>query len=234
MKKIKKDILFWILIILPFIITACFMPLLPDKIPSHLWDLEAEWESKYTVFYTNIIIAVMEIVYYFGYIWKANKKVENSVHEREQAVFKNSESHNRVLLLVMFLIFTLLNFLYLLLTYLVVNNHDMNVAGIFSVFVSSCLGICLIVMGNVMPRMYEYKDPFSKKWKNTRPQILRKVNHFSGICFMLCGVVIVILAFIIHNILSLIVGLVLTLITAIVVTIYSYTILAREEKKAKS
>lgn len=232
MKRIKKDILYWILIIMPFAMTICFIPFLPDKIPSQLFDLEAEWESKYAIFKINIFMAILEIIYYLGYIWHVSRKSEKSIEEREYAVLRNAEKNNKTLMLVMFFILTIWHLLYLILSYQVTHDTEMNLLNIASVAVGVSVGICWIVLGNVLPRMHEYKDPFSRKWKNASPQILRKVNHFSGIAFMLCGIAILILTFTLHSILILILTMVLTIVTALLATIYSYVIYTKEQKQA--
>lgn len=230
MKRIKKDILFWILIILPFIVTACFMPLLPEQIPTEILDLEAEWKSKYSFFWKNSIIAVMEIIYYFGFIWRAGKKSEQSVEEREQAVFKNAESNNKKMMLVLFGVLTILNFVSLFLTYQTINGTELNLANIMSVVVGVVLSVCWIVLGNIMPRMYEYTDPFSRKWKNAKPQTIRKVNQGSGLGLVICGIVCFIITILLHNVYSMIATFVFPVITAIIITILSYIVYYKEEK----
>lgn len=84
-----------------------------------------------------------------------------------------------------------------------------------------------------MPRMYEYKDPTNKKWKNTKPQTLRKVNQISGVVLMLCGIVTLVITLILRNMYTLIITLVLTLITAIVLFAVSNIVYKKDEKENK-
>lgn len=230
MKRIKKDILFWILIILPFIVTACFMALLPEQIPTELLDLEAEWVSKYSFFKKNIIIAIMEIIYYFAFIWRAERKAEKSVEEREQAVLRNAGKNYKVLMLVLFVALNILNFVSLFLTYQVTQGTEMNLANIMSVVVGVTFSICWIVLGNVMPRMHEYTDPFSRKWKNVKPQTLRKVNQVSGVGLMICGLVCFVITVLLHNVYSMIATFAFTIITAIIIAVLSYAVYYKENR----
>lgn len=229
MKRIKKDIVFWILIILPFVVTACFMPLLPEQIPTEILDLEAEWKSKYSFFWKNSIIAIMEIIYYFGFIWRAGKKSEQSVEERERAVFKNAESNNKKMMLVLFGVLTILNFVSLFLTYQAIKGTELNLANIMSVVVGVVLSVCWIVLGNIMPRMHEYTDSFSRKWKNAKPRTIRKVNQGSGLGLVICGILCFIITILLHNVYSMIATFVLPVITAIIITVLSYIIYNKEE-----
>ena len=234
MKRNKKEMIFWILIILPFVVTACFMSLLPEQIPSELLDLEAEWKSKYSFFWKNSIIAVMEIIYYLGFIWRAGKKSEQSVEEREQAVFKNAESNNKKMMLVLFGVLTILNFVSLFLTYQAIKGTELNLANIMSVVVGVILSVCFIVLGNIMPRMHEYTDPFSRKLKNANPRTIRKMNQGSGLGLVVCGILCFIITILLHNVYSMIATFVLPVITAVIITVLSYVIYYREEKNGKS
>jgi len=229
MKRIKKDILFWILIVLPFVVTACFMPLLPEQIPSELLDLEADWKSKYSFFWKNAIVATMEIIYYLGFIWRVGKKSEQSMEEREQEVFKNAEANNKKMMLVLFGVLTILNFVSLFLTYQAIKGTELNLANIMSVVVGVILSVCFIVLGNIMPRMHEYTDPFGRKWKNANPRTIRKVNQGSGLGLVVCGILCFIITILLHNVYSMIATFVLPVITAVIITVLSYIIYNKEE-----
>ncbi|MBR4086143.1 MAG: hypothetical protein IKK33_17890 [Lachnospiraceae bacterium] len=231
MKRIKKDILFLILIVLPFLVSAFFVLILPEQIPSNLLGLEEELESKYSVFETNILIALVEIIFYFVQIWKAKNKADKIVQEREKAVQINAVSHNRTLMLIMFVLLNLINFINLFLTYLMTKGSEMNLMDISAVMMSLILSISWIALGNVMPRMHENKDPFSSKWKNIKPQTQRKVNLLSGLGLMLSGIISFIITILIHNVYSIMITFGLTFLTAVILFIISYIVYEKEEKR---
>ena len=203
--------------------------MLPEQIPSELLDLEAEWKSKYSFFWKNSIVAIMEIIYYFSFIWRAGKKSEQSVEEREQAVFKNAETNNKKMMLILFGVLIILNFVSLFLTYQAIKGTELNLANIMSVVVGVVLSVCWIVLGNIMPRMHEYTDPFSRKWKNANPRTIRKVNQGSGLGLVICGILCFIITILLHNVYSMIATFVLPVITAIIITVLSYIIYNKEE-----
>lgn len=196
MKTIKKDIWYIVLIILPFVVTACFMPLLPEQVPSELLNLEAEWVSKYKYFVKNAMTGIIVVIYYFAAIWNTRRKLRSCKEERERAVLKNAEKNNNILLIAIVIMMNIISFSSLWMTYQVVNGNEINIERASFTIVNFCIGVCWIVLGNVLPRMYEYKDPFSRKWKNASPHTLRKVNSFTGISFTLCGAAILFSAFI--------------------------------------
>ena len=118
MNRIKKDIVFWILFIVLYIMTAIFMVILPDKSPLDIFDLEGEWGSKYYFVKVSVAFSIIELVFYFGYRWLTGKKLKKITDEREQAVIKNSESHNKIMMLALFFMITILYFVIFLIKYL--------------------------------------------------------------------------------------------------------------------
>ncbi|MBR3598264.1 MAG: hypothetical protein IKL53_00120 [Lachnospiraceae bacterium] len=233
MNRIKKDIVFWILFVIPFIITAVFMVLLPDKVPLDAFDLEGEWGSKYYYVKVSVAMSIVELVYYFGYRWLTGKKLMKITDERKQAVIKNGQSHSRIMMLALFLMITILYFVILLTKHLAIQGYDINMADIVGVVTSIYLSIAWIMMGNYMPRMHEYKDPISKKWKTANPKILRSVNQICGAVLMLCGILTLVITLILRNMYTLIITMVLTLITAIVLFAVSNIVYKKEEKENK-
>ncbi len=231
MNRIKKDIVFWILFVIQFIITVIFMVILPDKIPMDVFDLEREWGSKYNLVKICIAISMVELLYYFGYIWFTERKIKKTTDEREQAVIKNGQSHNKKIMLTLFLMIGIFYFAVLLIKYLVIKGYDINMADIAAVLSSIYLSIGWIMIGNYMPRMHENKDSFGQRWKNITPQTQRKVNKISGVVLMICGFLSLILTFVVHNIYAIIITFGLTFITAVMLLAITYIVYTKEEKK---
>ncbi|MBO5388759.1 MAG: hypothetical protein J6A59_11565 [Lachnospiraceae bacterium] len=231
MNRIKKDIVFWILFIVLYIMTAIFMVILPDKIPLDIFDLEGEWGSKYYFVKISVAFSIIELVFYFGYRWLTGKKLKKITDEREQAVIKNSESHNKIMMLALFFMITILYFVIFLIKYLAIQGHDINMADIVGVVTSIYMSIAWIMLGNYMPRMHENKESFGQRWKNITPQTQRKVNKISGIVLMLCGVLSLILTFVVHNIYAIIITFGLTFITAVMLLVITYIVYTKEENK---
>lgn len=234
MKKTKKNIIFAIWIILPFIVSGVFLSFLPEQIPTNFLTVELEWKSKYSILKPAILVAFAEIIYYFIYIWRAEKKIKKAVEksdlEREAAVLKNAESHYRTILLFMFAIVNIIYFVTLFLTWKLVNGTELKVADISAVILSAAMSVCWIVLGNIMPRMHENKDPFCHKWKNIKPQTQRKINQVSGWGLMLCGLLSFIFTLLMHNIYTIMITFGLTFITAVFMCIFSYIIYSKKEK----
>lgn len=231
MNRIKKDIVFWILFIVLYIMTIIFMVILPDKIPLDIFDLEGEWGSKYYFVKVSVAFSIVELVFYFGYRWLTGKKLKKITDEREQAVIKNSQSHNKIMMLALFFMITILYFVIFLINYLAIQGHDINMADIVGVVTSIYMSIAWIMIGNYMPRMHENKESFGQRWKNITPQTQRKVNKISGIVLMLCGVLSLILTFVVHNIYAIIITFGLTFITAVMLFGITYIVYTKEENK---
>ena len=66
---------------------------------------------------------------------------------------------------------------------------ELNLADISAVMVGLTLGVCLIALGNVMPRMHEDQEPFKSKWNNIKPKTRRKINQSCGVGLVLCGII---------------------------------------------
>ncbi len=231
MNRIKKDIVFWILFVVLYIMTIIFMVILPDKIPLDIFDIEGEWGSKYCFVKVSVAFSIIELVFYFGYRWLTGKKLKKITDEREQAVIKNSESHNKIMMLALFFMITILYFVIFLIKYLAIQGHDINMADIVGVVTSIYMSIAWIMLGNYMPRMHENKEAFGQRWKNITPQTQRKVNKISGIVLMICGVLSLILTFVVHNIYAIIITFGLTFITAVMLFGITYIVYTKEENK---
>lgn len=231
MNRIKKDMFFWILFVVLYIMTVIFMVILPDKIPLDIFDLEGEWGSKYYFVKVCVAISIVELFFYFGYRWLIGKKLKKTTDEREQVVIKNSQSHNKIMMLALFLMITILYFVIFLIKYLAIQGHDINMADIVGVVTSIYMSIAWIMIGNYMPRMHENKESFGQRWKNITPQTQRKVNKISGIVLMLCGVLSLILTFVVHNIYAIIITFGLTFITAVMLLVITYIVYTKEENK---
>lgn len=230
MNRVKKDIVFWGFIILPFIITTCFLCLLPERIPTDFFAAEPEWKSKYKIWGNTLIITIVEIVYYLVFIWKVTKRVEKADSTRESAVLKNAESNNRTLMIFFFALFNIIYFTYLFLTWKITKGAQLNYGDISAVIMSSAMSVCWVVIGNAMPRMHENKDPFSNKWKNIKPQTQRKVNQANGLGLMICGGISFVITLLMHNVYTIMITFGLTFITTVILFVLSCILYEKEEK----
>ncbi len=232
MKMNKRDILYLILIIFPYMVMAYFIMIMPEQVPVSLFDKELRLRSKYDLILISGIIGIIEIIFYFYMIYTRIKSHQNDIENRPQTVSENSKRNANILLMSFLIMMSIMNCVSIYLTYQIAVGNQINVIDWISSVSCICLGILLMVNGNVQPRMYEYKDPIEKKWESMSSKNLRQINHFTGVCVFVCGLVIVVLGIVIRGAMPFVIALVLMLVTAILCTIYSYIIYLKDRKES--
>ena len=91
------------------------------------------------------------------------------------------------------------------------------------------LGIALIILGNIMPKLKRNSIiGLRTPWSMKNVVVWKKSQRFCGILFMLSGIIILILCFLLEGTLLTVVSLVLLVSAAIVGGIYSYLAAQKE------
>ena len=192
--------LYIILMLLPLIAVVVAYPFLPDKIPAHygMNNQVTRWGNKSETFIFPIITLFFGFFMYIAARGAAEQEKKGSGSE------KNNSTITFVAGILSIMVFDILTFYFLYADFHQVENlNDMP----FSLTKISfgVLGIALIILGNIMPKLKR-----------------------NSILFMLSGIIILILCFLLEGTLLTVISLLLLVSAAIVGGIYSYLIAQKE------
>ena len=179
--KAQKRI-FWILTLLPLAVNLASLPFLPDRIPAHYgWDDQVtRWGSKYetllfpvvTLFFGAVMLAVAE----------ASGKGEKGENNRRGCILGGIAG---------VLVFDVLNFYFLYTDFCQVENLSQVPVDLWQL-IMGVLGIAMIVVGNIMPRVGRNSlVGIRTRWSLQSPEAWKKSQRFGGIAFILGGLAMV-------------------------------------------
>lgn len=215
--KIKKSlyIIYIILVLLPLAVTAATLPFLEKTIPTHYGaNFQADgFGSKNTVFIFPVIVFIMGALM-FG-IAKLMSLFETNGN-------KNNKRIMLIFGIVILALFNAMTYYFLYAAYVPIydlSDMPLNVSN----FIFFALGIVLIVIGNLMPKVR--KNSFvglRTKWSMKNDITWKKSQLFGGICLMLTGIAFIVMS--IAGVSLLYLYLAILLITVVVCVLYSYII----------
>ena len=179
-----KKIIFYCLMLLPLIVVLIALQFLPDQIPAH-YNLNnnqvTRWGSKYE---TLIFPASIIFVGFFmlGMARYSAKHEENG---------RNNENVCIVTGIVLLILFNAMTGYYLYTAFNRVENLS-SVALDINQLVFGILGISMIMIGNIMPKIrMNSVIGFRTRWSMKNETTWKKSQRFGGISFMIGGIVIV-------------------------------------------
>lgn len=181
------------------------LPSLPDLVPIH-WDLYGKidgWGNKYSL----LIFGILPFILLIG-MWALPK-----IDPRKQNYYKHQRTYS-IMTISIVLVFILLNWV----TTIAALGAKIPVVNIIELLI----GLMLIIIGNYMPRLRSnFFIGFKTPWAIENSLVWRKTNRAGGILFYLCGILMMLCAFIPPGFISLIpIALIIT--GSISVFIYSY------------
>ncbi|HIT66969.1 MAG TPA: DUF1648 domain-containing protein [Candidatus Merdisoma merdipullorum] len=183
--KTKKTV-YLILMLLPLAFTLIALPFLPAQIPAHYGadNQVTRWGSKYEV----LIFPAISLL--FGLFMLAMGKYA--------AKQEGSGNNNEKVIIISGSLFLLL-FNLLTLYFLYADFHQVADLSEIPVDVTSlvffCLGILLIICGNIMPKLKNNSIVgLRTKWSRTNEVTWKKSQKFGGITFMISGLLIIVIS----------------------------------------
>ena len=216
--------LYIILMLLPLIAVVVAYPFLPDKIPAHygMNNQVTRWGNKSETFIFPIITIFFGFFMYIAARGAAEQEKKGSGSE------KNNSTITFVAGILSIMIFDILTFYFLYADFHQVENlNDMP----FSLTKISfgVLGIALIILGNIMPKLKRNSIiGLRTPWSMKNVVVWKKSQRFCGILFMLSGIIILILCFLLEGTLLTVISLLLLVSAAIAGSIYSYLAAQKE------
>lgn len=213
-KKIK--VLYYIVMFLPLLFAMSSLSILPDQIPAH-YGVDGQvtrWGSKYE----TLILPIMIILFGLFMIWMAK------IVGKKERFGKNNEK-SMILNGILFLIlFNILN-CYILYTAVHKVDHLSKVSISIEQLGMGSLGIALIIIGNIMPKLKKNSIIGIRTTGSMKNEITwKKSQKFGGIAMMITGAVIVVICCLLKGQLAGIISLVLIVLMLVLDLIYTSSI----------
>lgn len=213
--KIQKTV-FYILMFLPLLAVMVALWFLPDQIPAHFGiDGQADrWGSKYE----TLVYPASSIV--MGVIMLITAKVSS----KQEGNGKNNEKITIILGIVSLLVFNVMTGYFLYVDFTLTEDISAVSVDLNSVMFA-VLGVSLIVLGNVMPKLKRNSLIGVRTSKTLSSEtVWRKSQRFGGICMIVGGAGVVITSIFTRSTLCMAVSLGIILAVALACVIYSFSV----------
>lgn len=212
--KIKKFI-FWMLTLLPFVVVMVALPFLPDQIPAH-YGINGEvtrWGSKYETLIFPFLTLFLSIIL-FGSITAIGKKEKYGKNNEKVMVVGNCS----------LLLLNGMTYFFLYLDFIQVRNLSFSAIDI-NQLLFGLLGVCLVVIGNIMPKVRRNSlIGLRTRWSMKNDITWKASQRFGGITLMIVGVLMILIVIFMKGIACLLCSMVLLILVMTIDIIYSYRI----------
>ncbi len=223
MKK-SKEILFWLFAVLPLIITTCFMPFLPDKVPTH-YNVHGKidrYGSKFTYFIIAISLCAIIVVLRLSVAY-IMKKPYSSDKEKAHAL-----SNAKVLFYLGMGISafeSIIIFVVLYSAYLESKTGSATAKLDINKIVVMAFGIAFILMGNILPKTrLNGTIGIRTKWSMANEKTWAATHQTGGIMMIIAGIVTFIVGILAKETFAIIGLLVVIGIMTVALVVYSYVV----------
>ncbi len=179
----KMRVLYFMLMSLPVVITMVSLSVLPDQIPAHYgFDGQVtRWGSKYEL----LILPVFVLLFGLFMIWVAKLAGNKEKYD------KNNEKSVMLVGILVFILFNAENIYLLYVSFHKVKNlTKVNIS--IEQIVMGILGISLIIIGNIMPKLKRNAViGLCTSWSMENEITWERSQKFGGIMLMLVGTLMV-------------------------------------------
>lgn len=201
------------LAVLPLIVSCIALIFLPDRVPMH-YDIAGEidrWGAKYQVL---IIPAIIIGTAFFLLLMAKHYGSKKEAYNNEKVLLYASNA------LIIFLNMLCYYFLYLAF----VNARGRVINQINSMQITfMTLGLLLIVLGNIMPKLKtNIVLGVRTKWSMENEQTWFKSQRFGGACFIIAGIIMMVINFATNSIIGTVVSFVAIAVATVASIIASY------------
>lgn len=183
-----KKVIFYVLMGLPLIATVIALPFLPSLIPAH-YDFEDQvtrWGSKYE----TLILPVVTIL--LGYFLLAMAKMA----AKQEESGRNNENVCVITGIVTLGVFNVISGCILYTAFHRTENLSSVPVNIYQLLFS-ILGIFMVIVGNVMPKLrMNSVIGLRTRWSTKNETVWKKSQHFGGISYIVGGIAVIIICFI--------------------------------------
>ncbi|GFI22573.1 immunity protein SdpI [Lachnospiraceae bacterium] len=214
MKKMKM--IYNTLMLIPIAVTLIGLHYLPERIPTHynLANQADRWGSKYE------LLAFPILVVFFGIFMR----VLANYHKNQEKFGSNNERICFISGIICMITFSFLNYYFLYVGSKSIENISI-LAIDLEQFVFAMLGIVLIIIGNILPKIkMNSVTGLRTRWSMKNEVTWKKSQFFGGVSFLITGFIIVIISFITKGIKCMILSLVIFGTAIIIDIFYTYWI----------
>lgn len=230
MKKI-----IWIISIIPLMITAFAISILPDEVPMH-YDINGSvdrWGSKYENLIFPVLIIAMAAFWFFM-IRFFEKKGKTAKEDKDRAQAESNVKVMNIVAVVNLLMFTAMQCYFLYGEYNVAKNDLTE----FDVGRVSCIliGLFMVVAGNYMPKTNKNSTiGVRMSWSMYNDVTWKKSNRFGGIIMMIIGLATILTGCILASSVTAMIFMTGYLVVGIIViSVYAHGVYAKEADNAGS
>ena len=225
MKNLMRKLM-WIISLVPLVITAVMLGILPDKVPMH-YNAEGEidrWGSKYENLIFPLIIIALTLFWQLviRYFEKKASKTEDEKIQKEALSNVNVLS---VVSISMSVMYCVMQCFFLYRAYVEANaNFDGSVIDTAQL---SCilLGVMFVVIGNFMPKTRRNGVVGLRiVWSMHNDITWAKSNRFAGASLIIVGILTIITSVFVEGMLATGLMLAYLFISLIVMLVYSYRV----------
>lgn len=211
-----KKIIYYLLMLLPLIVTCVALLFLPDQIPAH-YDINNQvtrWGSKYEA----LILPITTI--FFGIFLLIMAKIA----AKQEKGGANNENICLIAGIVSLVIFNAMTYYFLYTDFQKVENLS-SVSLDINQLLFGILGISMIILGNVMPKLrMNSVIGLRTDWSRKNETTWKKSQRFGGISFIIGGFLMIILCLLTKGI-PCVIGTLLILVGVCIVDVwYTYRV----------
>lgn len=231
MKNVMRKLM-WIISLVPLVITAVMLGILPDKVPMH-HNAEGEidrWGSKYENLIFPLFIIALTLFWQLliRYFEKKASKTEDEKIQKEALSNANVLS---VVSISMSVMYCVMQCFFLYRAYVEANaNFD---ASVIDTAQMSCilLGVMFVVIGNFMPKTRRNGVAGLRiVWSMHNDITWAKSNRFAGASLIIVGILTIITSVFVEGMLATGLMLAYLFISLIVMLVYSYRVYKSQVK----
>ena len=221
MKK-SKAILYWIIAILPFVVTTAFMPFLDEKVPTH-YDVEGNidaWGSKYVYYEVAAVMFSVSIVFFVMILYYGKK---GKGEDKKAAGLRSNAKVLYYIMVATSLFESVVIGFILYSVYLECGNGSTKEEiDIYKVLVI-CSGVLFMALGNYMPKTKNNSlVGLRTGWSQKNDKTWAVSNKFGGIVTVISGIICIVCGVILSGMACILSLLVIISVVVVVSTIYSY------------
>lgn len=219
-----KNKIFWIITLLPTLVTAIVLKFMPDRVPMHYNSMGEidRWGSKYEQFIFPVMIIVFGVGFYL-YIRHLEKKSVNGKTDKLRQEAANNKKIVYWTFLGLLVMYNIMHYSFLYSAYL-----EASVGGTHmefdTIMVTTVLtGILLVLVGNIIPKAKRNSTVGLRTgWSQHNDMTWAASNRFAGKAFVVAGIIIAIQALIFEGLAGMGIMLGIIILVSVVSIVYSY------------
>jgi uncharacterized membrane protein len=224
-------ILYWILALLPMIVTLFILPSAPDTVPAHYGPNSTvdRWSSKYELLVVPAITLAISLggwIYAHRYRSKEHAEMEGG---------KRMPSDRKTLLTGMLVAILLLNAMCYIFLYTSCNKIQSLTGNNISRIFALVLNLFFVVFGNIMPKLKQnHFAGIRVKWTLENEDVWYLTHRFGGKLWVIGGIALTIVCLIVPSDFAMPISIVGLLIMTVAVCVYArnqYERITNEQNK---